>query len=133
LAIRLSILALALSSFALQAEEPFSPSFMAAVEQAFRAPTAEARVAMLSETVRSGTDSEVARAIGVYFPHGVLKTARNDAICTPEIEALLGEMRSAKEQGMDAYFAGSAPAYRALLVEAIACVHTAYSAGIPTQ
>jgi pyrroline-5-carboxylate reductase len=61
------------------------------------------------------------------------KTARNDAICTPEIEALLGEMRSTKEQGMDAYFAGSAPAYRALLVEAIACVHTAYSAGIPIR
>jgi len=113
------------------AADVFSPAFKETIERAFQSPTTEGRIALLTDSVRSGTDSEVTRAVGVYFPNDLLGTARKDNACVPQVDALLAEMRTATQVGMAAYFADHSNAYRQRLVAAIECVHTAYADGIP--
>jgi hypothetical protein len=115
------------------AADAISSSFKAKVEHAFQAPTTEDRIALLTDSVHGGTDSEVARAVGVYFPNNVLRTARNDKICVPQVDDLLNEIRVATEMGASVYFAEKSHEYRERLIAAIECVHTAYAEGIPVH
>ncbi len=117
----LSFLLLAVASGT--SAQPISPTFKADVEAALRAPSAEQRIELLSDTVRTGTDSEVVRAIGAYFPHDLLKTARADNVCSSETSELLG---------IDVDLLGTAE-YRRLLIDTIRCIHMAYADGIPIR
>ena len=129
--LRVCLLVLLVASLPASADDVFSPAFREKVERAFQSPTTEGRIALLTDSVRSGSDSEVARAVGVYFPDGILGTARNDSICVAQVDALLDVMRTAARVGTEAYFVEHADGYRQRLIDAIACVHLAYADGIP--
>jgi hypothetical protein len=106
------------------AENAISPAHQQMIESAYRSDNLAVRRSILIETVRTGTDTDVLRSIGAYFPDQSLKVGIKSGICKEVGALLVSELQSAVDAGADKYMEKNGERVRDLIAEAIGCIHS---------
>ena len=110
-----------------------SDEFKNGIDRALKAETAEDRAELLIQVAEGASTNELIRGMPGFFPHEILRTARNEGVCISEIDALLSEMTAAIEMGVEEYLESSREEYLSVLSQSIRCIHLGYRDGIPIR